>query len=121
MTIPYDQTFRNQENRPTSGNAATSFNYCGCGWPQHMLIAKGNAEGMAAELFVMITDARNDTVPSKKYSATILRRFCTVFFFAQVKMARRLFSMKNCIPHAVLISNLRQTQNLRLTKTLRMF
>lgn len=29
-----------------------------------MLIAKGNAEGMAAELFVMISDGRNDTVYS---------------------------------------------------------
>ncbi|KAK7595536.1 hypothetical protein V9T40_013361 [Parthenolecanium corni] len=70
VTIPYDQTFRNQENRPTSGNAATSFNYCGCGWPQHMLIAKGNAEGMAAELFVMITDARNDTVQQPNTAVT---------------------------------------------------
>lgn len=62
VTIPYEQTFRSQENRPTSGNALQNFNYCGCGWPQHMLIAKGNAEGMAAELFVMVTDARNDLV-----------------------------------------------------------
>ncbi len=62
VTIPYEQTFRNLSDRPTSGTALENYNYCGCGWPQHMLIAKGNAEGFAADLFVMISDGRNDTV-----------------------------------------------------------
>lgn len=63
VTIPYEQTFRNlTTNRPASGDSLEGFNYCGCGWPQHMLIAKGNAEGFPCDLFVMVTDNRNDTV-----------------------------------------------------------
>lgn len=63
VTIPYEQTFRNlTTNRPTGGETLENFNYCGCGWPQHMLIARGNAEGYPCDLFVMISDNRNDVV-----------------------------------------------------------
>ena len=38
------------------------FNFCGCGWPQHMLLPRGKQEGMAFELFVMVTDWSQDKV-----------------------------------------------------------
>ncbi|KAF2893372.1 hypothetical protein ILUMI_12800 [Ignelater luminosus] len=63
VTIPFGRTFRNLDlNRPTGGEALEQFNFCGCGWPQHMLIPKGTAEGFKCHLFVMISDYANDRV-----------------------------------------------------------
>nr|CAD7257151.1 unnamed protein product [Timema shepardi] len=62
VTIPFERTFRNLEaGRPTAaGDAMEQFNYCGCGWPQHMLLPKGNAEGFPSQLFVMVSDYEGD-------------------------------------------------------------
>nr|CCA94917.1 hemocyanin subunit c [Euphrynichus bacillifer] len=38
--------------------------FCSCGWPQHLLIPKGNSRGMEFHLFVMVTDWLQDTVTS---------------------------------------------------------
>lgn len=63
VTIPFEQTFRNlEENRPTSGAVLEGFNFCGCGWPQHMLVPRGSAAGFKCQLFVMISDYQNDRV-----------------------------------------------------------
>nr|BBM95984.1 tyrosinase 1 [Plautia stali] len=63
VTIPFERTFRNLEaGRPAEGGDLEEFNYCGCGWPQHMLICKGNAEGYPCELFVMISNINDDRV-----------------------------------------------------------
>jgi tyrosinase len=61
VTIPYERTFRNLDARPT-GAGEEAFNFCGCGWPQHMLIPKGTAEGLRMELFVMISNYEEDRV-----------------------------------------------------------
>jgi hypothetical protein len=63
VTIPYERTFRSLANKPapeSSGEAG--FNFCGCGWPQHMLIPRGNTSGYRCELFVMISDYEQDRV-----------------------------------------------------------
>jgi hypothetical protein len=52
-------------NRPAGGAALEEFNFCGCGWPQHMLIPKGSPEGMPCELFVMISNYDDDKVSSQ--------------------------------------------------------
>jgi hypothetical protein len=63
VTIPFERTFRDlQTNRPGGGVALEQFNFCGCGWPQHMLIPKGTPEGMPCELFVMISNFDDDKV-----------------------------------------------------------
>ncbi|XP_030368851.1 uncharacterized protein LOC115619960 [Scaptodrosophila lebanonensis] len=64
VTIPFERTFRNLDaNRPAAGSAEElEFNFCGCGWPNHMLIPKGLPEGMRCELFVMVSDYENDRV-----------------------------------------------------------
>lgn len=64
VTIPYERTFRNlNANRPAAGtNAEQQFNFCGCGWPQHMLIPKGTTQGMDMDLFVMISNYADDRV-----------------------------------------------------------
>lgn len=68
VTIPFERTFRNlDQNRPTSGDALDQFNFCGCGWPQHMLIPKGTPQGLPVQLFVMITDYSKDKVRTPKF------------------------------------------------------
>ncbi|KAJ1524517.1 hypothetical protein ONE63_011009 [Megalurothrips usitatus] len=63
VTIPFERTFRNLDaNRPQGGAQLEQFNFCGCGWPQHMLIPKGTAQGLPVQLFVMITDYSKDRV-----------------------------------------------------------
>ena len=63
LTIPFERTFRNlDDQRPSGGEALESFNFCGCGWPQHMLVPKGTKEGFRMDMFVMISDFAGDEV-----------------------------------------------------------
>jgi tyrosinase len=62
VTIPFERTFRNLDQRPASGTGETSFNFCGCGWPAHMLVPKGSTQGIQGELFVMISNYEEDRV-----------------------------------------------------------
>lgn len=64
VTIPYERTFRNQTDRPADpGSAgAAEFDFCGCGWPHHMLVPKGNAQGYPMVLFVMVSNWNEDRV-----------------------------------------------------------
>lgn len=64
VTIPFERTFRDLDtNRPDTGSTAEAeFNFCGCGWPQHMLVPKGLPEGLGSQLFVMVSDYELDRV-----------------------------------------------------------
>ncbi|XP_058464518.1 phenoloxidase 1-like [Malaya genurostris] len=64
VTIPYERTFRRigSAQTPTDSRQRDSFRFCGCGWPQHMLIPKGSPEGVQFELFAMISNFADDTV-----------------------------------------------------------
>lgn len=64
VTIPHEATYRNlDQNRPADNSAAAeSFNFCGCGWPQNMLIPKGNVEGLQCQIFVMVSNGSVDQV-----------------------------------------------------------
>ncbi|XP_017884414.2 phenoloxidase 1-like [Ceratina calcarata] len=63
VTIPFERTFRNvDQNRPTEALALDQFNFCGCGWPQHLLLPRGNKEGFPMDLFIMISDYSGDAV-----------------------------------------------------------
>lgn len=63
VTIPWEQTFRNLDlDRPVGGPGLAQFNFCGCGWPHHMLIPKGSPEGFVCQLFVMISNYADDRV-----------------------------------------------------------
>ncbi|XP_054277594.1 phenoloxidase 2-like isoform X2 [Macrosteles quadrilineatus] len=63
VTIPFNRTFRNLEaNRPDSGPILEAFNFCGCGWPEHMLVPRGTPQGLQCQLFVMISNYENDRV-----------------------------------------------------------
>ncbi|EDW92261.1 phenoloxidase 3 [Drosophila yakuba] len=60
VTIPFERTFRNLDQLEELENFM-----CGCGWPQHMLIPKGRAEGLSFELFVMVSNYEDDKVEQK--------------------------------------------------------
>ncbi|CAO1425734.1 unnamed protein product [Diamesa serratosioi] len=64
VTIPFERTFRNLDsNRPAAGTTAEEqFNFCGCGWPEHMLIPKGTPQGLNCDFFVMISNYEQDRV-----------------------------------------------------------
>lgn len=64
VTIPFERTFRNlDQSRPNAGTVdAAAFDFCGCGWPQHMLIPKGLPEGLQCQLFVMVSDYEGDRI-----------------------------------------------------------
>ncbi|XP_049767339.1 phenoloxidase 2-like [Schistocerca cancellata] len=61
VTIPYQRSFRNLTGVGDKPEEA-SYTFCGCGWPQHMLIPKGQADGLPAEYFVMVSDGAQDKV-----------------------------------------------------------
>ncbi|KAL4705469.1 hypothetical protein ACJJTC_001017 [Scirpophaga incertulas] len=64
VTIPYERTFRDQAARPGDAGsaAAAEFDFCGCGWPHHMLLPKGTAMGYPVVLFVMVSNWNDDRV-----------------------------------------------------------
>lgn len=64
FTIPFEQTFRDlsiQGEDPRRTDLA-AFNFCGCGWPQHMLVPKGTEAGAPYVLFVMLSNYEQDEV-----------------------------------------------------------
>ncbi|CAH2052547.1 unnamed protein product, partial [Iphiclides podalirius] len=64
VTIPYERTFRKQSDRPgdPGSAAAAEFDFCGCGWPHHMLIPKGTTIGYPMVLFVMVSNWAEDSI-----------------------------------------------------------
>lgn len=47
---------------PPGGTTAADNNYCDCGWPYHLLLPRGNEQGMDFRLLVMVTDWNIDSV-----------------------------------------------------------
>ena len=64
VTIPYERTYRQVAgaNVPTQSEALRQFQFCGCGWPQHLMLPKGSAAGFKFELFCMISEYADDAV-----------------------------------------------------------
>lgn len=62
VTISFGKTFRDLSRAPPTGAERDRFNFCGCGWPQHMLISRGTEQGYPCELFVMVSDWQKDKV-----------------------------------------------------------
>ncbi|KAK7074704.1 Common central domain of tyrosinase [Halocaridina rubra] len=64
ITAPPELTFRELETGTLEygTDIASRFGACGCGWPQHMLVPRGNRNGMDFQLFFLITDWEKDKV-----------------------------------------------------------
>nr|CAZ66717.1 hemocyanin subunit 5a [Pandinus imperator] len=60
VTITHIPTFAELE--AGKGVSEDNSEFCSCGWPQHMLVPRGNERGMIFQLFVMLTDYTHDTV-----------------------------------------------------------
>src|SRR5262245_43764996 len=64
VTIPFEQNFRDlidpEDSDPNPEDA-----YCGCGWPDHLVVPKGTTSGMLFDLFVMVSDYRQDRVSTQ--------------------------------------------------------
>lgn len=80
ITIPYERSFRKIGSKftPTDPLEKSQFQFCGCGWPQHMLIPKGSAEGTKFNIFVMISNFELDRVaqPDLKNPCNDAASFC---------------------------------------------
>jgi hypothetical protein len=55
LTIPFPQSYTQLESGST--------NYCGCGWPDNLLLPRGTINGLDFDLFAMVTDGDEDAVP----------------------------------------------------------
>lgn len=63
VTIPYEQSLRNIGSKSQQTDAEKAqFQFCGCGWPQHMLLPKGTPNGSLFNIFVMISNFDLDRV-----------------------------------------------------------
>lgn len=64
VTIPFERSFRRigAGDMPKNEEALAAFRFCGCGWPDHMLLPKGRPEGMTFDLFAMISNYTDDAV-----------------------------------------------------------
>lgn len=57
VTVPYEMTFGDAKTLKADNSS-----YDRCGWPHHLLVPKGSAEGIPAQIFVMISDYETDKV-----------------------------------------------------------
>uniref|UniRef100_A0A1E1WWC5 Putative hemocyanin subunit n=1 Tax=Tityus obscurus TaxID=1221240 RepID=A0A1E1WWC5_TITOB len=60
VTVSEKHTFDQLKKGEGVSEDATEF--CSCGWPEHMLIPRGNHRGMIFDLFVMLTNADEDHI-----------------------------------------------------------
>lgn len=75
VTIPYERSFRRigSEYQPKNNEELAKFQFCGCGWPAHMLLPKGTAAGTKFDIFVMVSDYEHDRVDQ------VLNRYLHIF------------------------------------------
>ncbi|XP_023168266.1 phenoloxidase 2 [Drosophila hydei] len=85
VAIPFERSFRavGANYQPKAADELARFRFCGCGWPQHLLLPKGKPEGMQFDLFVMISDYTNDSV--QQLSNTPNDACSTAFSFCGLK------------------------------------
>lgn len=57
-----DQRGFGSQRQPTDVAAKEEFQFCGCGWPQHMMLPKGTLEGTKFYIFVMISNYQLDRI-----------------------------------------------------------
>nr|ADF43211.1 pro-phenoloxidase 2 [Biston betularia] len=81
FTIPFEQTFRDLSSVGSDPRRTdlASFTFCGCGWPQHMLVPKGNEAGAPYQLFVMLSNYdldRIDQPEGKELTCKEASSFC---------------------------------------------
>lgn len=83
VTIPYERSFRRigSEDQPRNAENRAQFQFCGCGWPNHMLLPKGTAAGAKFDIFVMISDKQQDVVEDPSAWCAICFPLILAYFF----------------------------------------
>ncbi|XP_026333079.1 phenoloxidase subunit 2-like [Hyposmocoma kahamanoa] len=81
LTIPFEQTFRDlsAQGQDPRVDALAAFNFCGCGWPQHMLVPRGTVGGAQYQLFVMLSNYdfdKLDQADGRELSCKEASSFC---------------------------------------------
>lgn len=67
VTISWENSFRTigqltQMDPNLTPEQMGGMQFCGCGWPHHLLIPKGSETGSPFQLFVMISNIQDDLV-----------------------------------------------------------
>lgn len=86
VTIAYERSFRRVgiQAQPSDAEELSEFQFCGCGWPQHMLLPKGTPDGTEYDLFVMISDYDQDRVDSTNlYAYTSTYHIYSIIYIAR--------------------------------------
>lgn len=83
VTVPYEMTFGDAKTLKADNSS-----YDRCGWPHHLLVPKGSAEGLPAQMFVMISDYETDKV------STVLPVYSWVRLKPQTKFIFILYYLK---------------------------
>jgi tyrosinase len=65
-SIARKPAFRPSENPPPPPVGAPNDNYCDCGWAYHLLLPRGNENGMDFRFLIMLTDWQLDSVGEDK-------------------------------------------------------
>lgn len=84
-----------QSNQPDDIQAV-----CMCGWPQHMLLPKGTADGYPFRLFVMISDYKDDKVGISFIHHICMQFVCKLWFHREKKVPTQRcakYPIKICI------------------------
>ncbi|CAG4931483.1 unnamed protein product [Colias eurytheme] len=78
VTIPYERTFQSQANRPGQPDVSQSaeLQFCGCGWPHHLLVPKGTTEGFPMVIFCMISNWEDDKVEQDTGTCNDAASYC---------------------------------------------
>lgn len=88
VTIPYERSFRRigSEYQPADEDDLAQFRFCGCGWPQHLLLPKGTAEGAVFDVFAMISNYADDRIDqdSNLYAFLILPHSFSFIIFNSI-------------------------------------
>ena len=71
VTTPLKRLFMTKEESENSeenlSRVKESLAWSGCGWPDYLLIGKGNTDGFPARLFIMVSNYTKDIDPDSKY------------------------------------------------------
>jgi hemocyanin-like protein len=70
----FSSVVRKPALRPSEGTPPGDDDLCDCGWPYHMLLPRGTAEGMPFRLCVLLTDAEQDLQDSERRCGSV--SFC---------------------------------------------
>jgi tyrosinase len=92
VTIPYERTFRNYaENQPAEATPEfEQYNYCGCGWPAHLLIPRGSPDGLSCSLFVMVSNYDEDKVHSESITLEFFFNLIFLYILGRSELRRYL-------------------------------